>query len=65
MQFLNQLDHALPVLFKLLASSTNSDVEEAIDFFVLAALFKVPKVQKGVEMILHLIWSKEAAIKQK
>lgn len=63
--FLNQLDASLPSLMKLLASSTNSDVEEAIDFFVIAASFKVPKIFKALEIILHLIWSKEATTRQK
>lgn len=53
----------MPILCELLVSKTNSDVLEAISFFVSAFEFGVTNSQEGVRKMMVLVWSKEEAVK--
>jgi hypothetical protein len=62
-RFIEQMELALPAISHLLGSNVSSDIEEAVEFLVQGASFRLPGVQTGVEQMLHLIWSKETSIK--
>ena len=62
-RFIDQMELALPAIVRLLGSGVVSDIEEAIEFLVQAASFKLPGAPAGVEQMLHLVWSKESSIK--
>ncbi|EDQ87343.1 uncharacterized protein MONBRDRAFT_33420 [Monosiga brevicollis MX1] len=58
------LSPALRVAAQLLGSKTNSDVLEAITFFVTAVQFGVDDADRMAHKMLVLIWSKENGVKQ-
>ncbi|KAG1681236.1 Condensin complex subunit 1 [Nymphon striatum] len=62
--FANQVHRAIPIVCQLLGSKTNSDVLEAIEFFVTAFEFGVHIALTGIRKMLLLIWSKEIGIKE-
>ena len=61
---LSQLDSAIPSLLALLGSSSNSDVLESIEFFVVAKQFNVQRSDVGLKRMLGLVWSREPAVRE-
>ena len=62
-RFVEQMNVALPTVCTLLGSKAQSDVLEAIRFFVSAFQFGVVKAMMGVRHMLALVWSRETTIK--
>lgn len=63
--FSSQLKQAIPLMCKMLRSKLNSDVLEAIEFFVIMFEFGLSDALKGIRQILLLLYSaKDAAIKE-
>ncbi|PIK49362.1 putative condensin complex subunit 1 [Apostichopus japonicus] len=62
--FAKLVQEAVPILCQLLVSKTNSDVLEAVSFFVSAFEFGVTNSQEGVRKMMVLVWSKEEAVKE-
>lgn len=62
--FAQQLRQVIYVAAQLLGSRTNTDVKEAIEFFVTAAEFQVAGCIEGVRKMLALMWGKDNDIKQ-
>ena len=63
LSFATQIQSAVPIICQLLSSKTNSDVLEAIEFFVTGVEFGVDSAVIGVRQMLGLVWSKESTIK--
>lgn len=61
--FAEQIQAAIPIICKFLQSSTSSDIQEAVGFFVAAHQFGLRGALTGVRHMLPLIWSKEAALR--
>ncbi|XP_022328669.2 condensin complex subunit 1-like isoform X1 [Crassostrea virginica] len=62
--FATQIQAAVPVICQLLGSKTNTDILEAIDFFVTGFEFGVTLTMIGIRRMLHLIWSRESSVKE-
>ncbi|KAJ8021490.1 Condensin complex subunit 1 [Holothuria leucospilota] len=62
--FAKLVQKAVPILCELLVSKTNSDVLEAVSFFVSAFEFGVTSSHEGVRKMMVLVWSKEQAVKE-
>ncbi len=58
-RFIHQIYTAIPTLCQLLASTTKSEVIEAIEFFETAQLYKIEAAGEGIKKMLHLIWTKD------
>src|SRR5215208_6507177 len=58
-RFIHQIHTAIPTLCQLLASTTKSEVIEAIEFFETAYIYKIEKAGEGIKKMLHLIWVKD------
>ena len=58
-RFIHQIHTAIPTLCQLLASTTKTEVIEAIEFFETAQLYKIEKASEGIEKMVHLIWTKD------
>ncbi|XP_061198116.1 condensin complex subunit 1-like [Saccostrea echinata] len=61
--FATQIQASVPVICQLLGSKTITDILEAIDFFVTGFEFGVTLTMMGIRRMLHLIWSREASVK--
>ncbi|XP_071805504.1 condensin complex subunit 1-like [Asterias amurensis] len=61
--FAAQIQQAVPILCELLSSKINSDVLEAIEFFVRAHEFGVMSALEGIRRMMVLVWSKEQGVK--
>jgi len=59
----SQVDEAIPIICQLLGSKAQSDVQEAINFFVSGFEAGVTNCLVGIRRMLSLIRSKEASIK--
>ncbi|KAG0140938.1 hypothetical protein CROQUDRAFT_664491 [Cronartium quercuum f. sp. fusiforme G11] len=59
--FINILESSLNQIEKLLASKIKSEVLESINFFKVAFIYKLNGAQKGITLMLHLIWSNESS----
>lgn len=57
LKFSAVLVRAVPKLQELLMSKTESDVNEAIDFFTSAFLFGIKNTECGMRQLLFLVWS--------
>lgn len=55
--YANLLNSAVPKLEEMLMSKTNSDVFEAIDFFITAYQFKIKGCENGMHKMIYLVWS--------
>lgn len=63
MHFQTQMEKALPTLCQLLGSKSISDVNESIEFFVVASEFGLQSAIVGVRRMLVLIWSRDSAVR--
>lgn len=63
MHFQTQMEKAVPTLCQLLGSKTISDVNESIEFFVVASEFGLQSAIEGVRRMLVLIWSRDSAVR--
>ncbi len=63
-EFIRQMQDAVPTLCQLLGSNNSSDVLEGIQFFITATRFNLENAIVGVRKMLMLIWAKEGAIKE-
>lgn len=57
LKFSAVLVRAVPKLQELLMSKTETDVNEAIDFFTSAYLFGIKNTEAGMRQLLYLVWS--------
>ena len=62
-KFSKIIQESLPVVCQLLGSKQNTDILEAIDFFVSAFEFGLVNAMLGVRKMLALIWSTEPSIR--
>ena len=62
-KFSKIIHKSLPIVAQLLGSKQNTDILEAIEFFVSAFEFGVLNAMLGVRRMLSLIWSRETTIK--
>ncbi|CAI2182996.1 11563_t:CDS:10 [Funneliformis geosporum] len=58
-RFIHQIYTAIPTICQLLASTTKTEVIEAIEFFETAQLYKIEEASEGIKKMLHLIWTKD------
>ena len=63
MHFQTQMEKAVPTLCQLLGSKSISDVNESIEFFVVASEFGLQSAIVGVRRMLVLIWSRDSAVR--
>ena len=63
MHFQTQMEKAIPTVCQLLGSKTISDVNESIEFFVVATEFGLQSAIIGVRRMLVLIWSRDTAVR--
>lgn len=63
MHFQTQMEKAVPTVCQLLGSKTISDVNESIEFFVVASEFGLQSAIIGVRRMLVLIWSRDSAVR--
>ena len=63
MHFQTQMEKAIPTACQLLGSKTISDVNESIEFFVVASEFGLQSAIIGVRRMLVLIWSRDTAVR--
>lgn len=63
MHFQTQMERAIPTVCQLLGSKTISDVNESIEFFVVASEFGLKSAIIGVRRMLVLIWSRDTAVR--
>ncbi|KAJ7379614.1 meiotic chromosome condensation [Desmophyllum pertusum] len=61
--FQTQMEKAIPTVCQLLGSKTISDVNESIEFFVVASEFGLQSAIIGVRRMLVLIWSRDTAVR--
>jgi len=61
--FQTQMEKAIPTVCQLLGSKTISDVNESIEFFVVASEFGLRSAILGVRRMLVLIWSRDNAVR--
>ena len=64
MQFTHSLTQACQTISQLLGSRSNSDVIEAVSFFVIAMSFNVTDAIVGVRKMLTLMYSKDADVRE-
>ena len=62
-KFVKMIHDATPSVSHLLASSTSSDVLEAVQFFVIATEFGIECAGEGTKKMFVLVWSKDLAVK--
>lgn len=62
LQFIGQLEHAVPILVQLLASTFKAEVLESMEFFRVAHEYKIRGAADGVRAMVHLIWAKDNAL---
>ncbi|KAH8919555.1 hypothetical protein BT69DRAFT_1284724 [Atractiella rhizophila] len=60
LSFIQHLENAAPIIEDLLASKTKSEVLESIEFFKVAADYKIDSSGDGIKRMLHLIWDKDS-----
>lgn len=61
--FQTLMEKAVPTVCQLLGSKTISDVNESIEFFVVASEFGLQSAIIGVRRMLVLIWSRDTAVR--
>lgn len=61
--FQTQMEKAIPTVCQLLGSKTISDVNESIEFFVVASEFGLKSAIIGVRRMLVLVWSRDTAVR--
>ena len=64
MHFQTQMEKAIPTVCQLLGSKTVSDVNEAIEFIVVASEFGLQSAIVGVRRMLVLIWSRDLVVRE-
>ena len=57
------MERAIPTLCQLLGSKSITDVNESIEFFVVASEFGLQSAIIGVRRMLVLIWSRDTAVR--
>ena len=62
LEFINLFESAHTAFDSMLLSSNNSDVTEALRFFVRARHFQLPCAVTGIKQALSLMWSNETTI---
>ena len=58
------MQRVIPVLCQLLGSKTNTDILEAIDFFISAHEFGLSNVDEGIRRMLALVWARDQTVKE-
>lgn len=58
-EFVKEIDAVMPILCRLLSSSTKTEVFEVMDFFVDAHAYRVQSSQAGIKKMMHLIWEQD------
>eukprot|EP00158_Paraphelidium_tribonemae_P009686 Partr_v1_DN28930_c0_g1_i5_m25543 putative Regulatory subunit of the condensin complex, a complex required for conversion of interphase chromatin into mitotic-like condense chromosomes. The condensin complex probably introduces positive supercoils into relaxed DNA in the presence of type I topoisomerases and converts nicked DNA into positive knotted forms in the presence of type II topoisomerases (By similarity) len=61
LRFTRQLGKAVIIIAELLASKVKTDIVESISFFVEAKRHSFAPAEKGIQKMVHLIWSKDVA----
>jgi condensin complex subunit 1 len=59
LRFITQIENAVPTLCQLLVSKNTSEVLEAMRFFRTSYEYDVVGSEKGIKVMLHLIWNKD------
>ncbi|XP_077510850.1 CAP-D2 condensin subunit [Amblyomma americanum] len=62
--FAEKIQAMIPVLCELLHSRTQSDTQEAINFFVSAHHLGIRDATLGIRRMLPLVWSRESSIRE-
>ncbi|CAO1626044.1 unnamed protein product [Sympodiomycopsis kandeliae] len=62
LSFIKALASSMPTLEDLLFSSNKGEALESMDFFRVAAEYKLPGAEKGMRRMVHLIWTKDNAM---
>ncbi|CAO1629165.1 unnamed protein product [Parajaminaea phylloscopi] len=57
--FIQTLASSMPVLEELLYSQSKAEALEAMDFFRVAAEYKLPGAEQGMRKMIHLVWTKD------
>lgn len=57
--FIQSLSVSMPILEELLYSQSKAEALEAMDFFRVAAEYKLPGAEKGMRKMIHLVWTKD------
>jgi condensin complex subunit 1 len=58
LRFIEVVDGAAEIVIQLLASKNKSEVIEAMDFFKMIDVYKIPNARNGIRRMLRLIWTK-------
>ena len=58
-QFITQLESAMPVLSQLLVSTNKAEVLESMEFFRVAYEYRLSGAAAGIRKMVHLIWTKD------
>jgi condensin complex subunit 1 len=58
LRFIEVVDEAAEIVTQLLASKNKSEVIEAMDFFKMIDVYKIPNARNGIRRMLRLIWTK-------
>ncbi|EPQ26618.1 uncharacterized protein PFL1_05939 [Pseudozyma flocculosa PF-1] len=58
-QFIVQLEGAMPVLSQLLVSTNKAEVLESMEFFRVAYEYRLAGAAAGIRKMVHLIWTKD------
>ncbi|PWN22040.1 ARM repeat-containing protein [Microstroma glucosiphilum] len=59
LSFIESLSTSMPTLEELLFSSNKGEALEAMDFFRIAAEYKLPGAEQGMRRMVHLVWMKD------
>lgn len=62
--FVEAVHKAVPLVIKLLASATLTDIQESVRFLVTANEFKIEAAEDGAKKMLVLVWSRDVATKE-
>lgn len=62
LQFIKTLSSSMPVLEDLLFSTNKAEALESMDFFRIAAEYKLPRAESGMRRMVHLVWTKDNAM---
>lgn len=62
LKFIQAIGSSMPILEDLLFSSNKGEALESMDFFRVAAEYKLPGAERGMRRMVHLIWTKDNAM---
>lgn len=63
-EFITNIQNAVPTLCQLLGSKNTTDVLEGIQFFITASRFNLENAIVGIRKMMMLIWSKETGVRE-